>query len=98
MLVPLKIVEEWYKPNHMIRKSFNYLFKNPLWEKETPRGFSVCPYFLMSILLSPLFRVFIVWPIIYFIVPMMRLFRLNKIDKILYSKLNGGMSGYCDGF
>ena len=97
MLVPLNVVEEWYKPNHMIRKSFNYLFQNPLWEKNIPKGFSVCPYFWMSILLSPLFRVFMVWPIIYMVIPMIRILRVGQADKIIYSRFKKGMSDYEEG-
>ena len=62
MLVPQAWVNEWYRKDHPIRKSFNYLYQNPLWEKDTPIGFSVCPYFWMSVLVSPLFRVCVVWP------------------------------------
>ena len=84
MLVPENVVNEWFKPGHPIRKSFDYLFQNPLWTKDVPKGFSVCLYFWMSVVLSPLFRFFLVWPIVYFFGPTVNFLNLGKLDRFLY--------------
>ena len=85
MLVPKAWVDEWYKSDHAIRKSFTYLFKNPLWDVPVPKGFSVCPYFWMSVLLSPLFRLLVVYPVL-IIRWILNVSRLGKFDKWLFDK------------
>ena len=56
MLIPEHIVEQWYVKTHPIYKSFAFIFQNPLWQKRVPQGFSVCPYFWMSVLSFLLLR------------------------------------------
>jgi hypothetical protein len=59
MLVNENIVKEWYKSTSWVYKNFAYLFENPLWDKNVPRGFSVCPYFWLSLFSLVLFRPFV---------------------------------------
>lgn len=59
MLVPEKIVKQWYKPSSRVYKNFKYLFQNPLWDKPMPKGFTVCPYFWLS-----LFSMFVLRPFV----------------------------------
>ena len=73
MLVKKSIVEKWYQTDSWVYKNFAYLFQNPLWAKRIPNGFSVCPYFWLNIFSLLIFRPFIVFPIQYFILPIMRL-------------------------
>jgi len=60
MLVSSNIVNRWYQKDHWIYKQFSFLFNNPLYQKKIPGGFSVCPYFWLS-----LFSFFIGRPTIY---------------------------------
>lgn len=60
MLVKKSIVQEWYKTTSWVYKNFAYLFVNPLWNTKIPNGFSVCPYFWLSILSLTIFRPFVV--------------------------------------
>lgn len=59
MLVPEQIVERWYHRDHFIYKNFAFLFSNKLWDGNIPNGFSVCPYFWMSMFSFCVFRPFI---------------------------------------
>lgn len=58
-LVPLNVVKTWYRKESLVYKNFAYLFQNQLWCKTIPNGFSLCPYFWLS-----LFSLFIVRPFI----------------------------------
>lgn len=59
MLVKESRVKQWYRPSHPIYKNFAYLFKNELWDNPVPKGFTVCPYFWMSMASLLLFRPFV---------------------------------------
>lgn len=72
MLIKKSIVEKWYQTDSWVYKNFSYLFQNPLWKKRVPRGFSVCPYFWLS-LFSILFRFCFVAPIQYIFTPLTKL-------------------------
>src|SRR5262245_39921449 len=50
MLVSENVVRQWYLKDSWVYKNFSYLFQNPLWTKDIPKGFSVCPYFWLSLL------------------------------------------------
>lgn len=56
MLVSENIVRQWYRKDSWVYRNFEYLFKNPLWSKEPPTGFSVCPYFWLSLFSFFIFR------------------------------------------
>lgn len=58
-LVSLNTVNRWYKKDSWVYKNFTYLFKNPLWDKTVPSGFSLCPYFWLALFALTLFRVFV---------------------------------------
>jgi hypothetical protein len=49
-LVKEKTYMKWTKRDHPIRKNFNYFFNNPIWQKEPPEMFSLCPFFWTSML------------------------------------------------
>jgi|GEM_PF-3891830 len=72
MLVPEKMVKAWYKKTHPIYKGFKYLFKNELWQKDVPEGFSVCPFFWFGLFGMTGFRFCFVWPIYYIFQPILR--------------------------
>jgi hypothetical protein len=73
MLVKRSIVEHWYQPQSSVYKNFAYLFKNPWWDKPMPNGFSVCPYFWLS-----LFSLLLLRPAIFVVnriaVPVLKVF------------------------
>ena len=48
MLVQRSVVDRWYQRDSWVFRHFSYLFKNPLWNKNIPNGFSVCPYFWLA--------------------------------------------------
>jgi hypothetical protein len=58
-LVSLNTVNRWYRKDSWVYKNFTYLFQNPLWNTDVPRGFSLCPYFWLAIFSMTLFRVFV---------------------------------------
>lgn len=72
MLVKRSIVERWYQTDSWVYGNFAYLFKNPLWQKRIPRGFSVCPYFWLNLFSFFIFRPFFVAPIQYVFSPLIR--------------------------
>lgn len=53
-------IDAWFSTDSWVYKGFAYLFQNPLWNKRVPRGFSLCPYFWISIFSILLFKPFIV--------------------------------------
>lgn len=85
MLVKKSIVEKWYQTDSWVYKNFAYLFKNPLWDNNIPRGFSVCPYFWMNMFSLIIFRPFVVFPMNYFILPLIKWigWPAVKLDKFL---------------
>lgn len=74
MLVKKSIVEKWYQRDSWVFRNFSYLFSNPLWDKHVPNGFSVCPYFWLSLFSFLIFRPFFVFPVRYLLAPIVRLF------------------------
>ncbi len=89
MLVKQSIVEKWYLTDSWVYKNFAYLFQNPLWMRRIPTGFSICPYFWMSMFSILAFRPFIVFPIQYFILPVMRMIGkpARVVDEFVYKFL-----------
>lgn len=73
MLVKKSIIEKWYQTDSWVYRNFSFLFKNPLWSKRVPAGFSVCPYFWLSLFSFFIFKPFFVAPIHYGIRPLLRL-------------------------
>lgn len=71
MLVKESIVERWYQTDSWVYKNFVYLFQNPLWNKTVPRGFSVCPYFWLSLFSMCIFRPFFVLPVRRLVLPVL---------------------------
>jgi len=49
-------IEEWFTTDSWVYKNFSYMFKNPLWDKNVPRGFSLCPYFWIAMFSMCVFR------------------------------------------
>lgn len=90
MLVKKSIVEAWYQRDSWVYRNFSYLFENPLWNKNVPGGFSVCPYFWLSIFSLLVFRPFFVAPIHYIIVPIIKLIGkpASAADNGLFNLLN----------
>ena len=78
MLVSQNIVNRWYNKNHWIYKQFAYLFKNPMWNKNIPSGFSVCPYFWLALFSAFLFKPFFIFP----------LYGLTRLLRPIFSKAN----------
>ena len=74
MFVKKSIVEKWYQRDSLVYRNFSYLFVNALWEKRIPQGFTVCPYFWMSMFSLLIFRPFFVAPIKYIILPILHFF------------------------
>lgn len=58
-LVPLNTVHRWYQRDSWVYRNFEYLFNNPLWNKNVPNGFSLCPYFWLAIFSMTIFRGFV---------------------------------------
>ncbi|NBQ70479.1 MAG: hypothetical protein EBU46_17265, partial [Nitrosomonadaceae bacterium] len=56
MLVQRSVVDRWYQRDSWVYRHFSYLFKNPLWSKSIPAGFSVCPYFWLAMFSMLVFR------------------------------------------
>lgn len=104
MLVKRSIVEKWYQRDSWIYKNFAYLFVNPLWEKHVPNGFTVCPYFWMSMFSFFIFRPLIVAPTQYLFRPLIRLGGkpFAWLDKAIYKAFDhfdlSNDSGYKQGY
>lgn len=103
MLVKQSIVEKWYQRDSWVYKNFAFLFQNPLWTKDIPNGFSVCPYFWLNLFSFFIFRPFFVAPIKYLILPLIRAIGkpAHVIDEWCYNQLQKigiGPFSYCSGF
>ena len=72
MLVSEKTANKWFQTDSWVCKNFIYLFKNPLWNKRVPQRFPICPFFQLSLLRYP-FQMFVVFPIVHLILPIMKL-------------------------
>lgn len=88
MLIKRSIVEKWYQRDSWVYKNFSYLFSNPLWKKRVPYGFSVCPYFWLSLFSFFIFRPVVVAPVVFGILPLIKLigWPAEKFDRFLYKK------------
>ena len=89
LLAPNSLVDKWYQTDSWVYKNFKFLFENPLWDKNIPRGFSLCPYFWTA-----LFSLFVFKPIVYtmlFFVKIVKILRLKNylesIDDFLSNKI-----------
>jgi len=51
-----------FEKDHWIRKNFEYVYKNPLWEMNSPKQYSLCTYFWKSIIIGMLFMRLVVVP------------------------------------
>lgn len=97
MLVKRSIVETWYQRNSWVYRNFEFLFKNPLWNTKVPSGFSVCPYFWLS-----LFSLFVLRPFVFgltrIVVPLLALggLPLKALDQWIGVKIVGE-KGYSRG-
>ena len=60
MLITETLAEKWYRTDSWVYKNFSYLYQNKLWKKKIPNGYSVCPYFWLS-----LFSLFIIRPFVF---------------------------------
>lgn len=58
MIVKRSIVERWYQKDSWVYRQFSYLFENQLWDGTVPNGFSVCPYFWLSLFSFFVFKPF----------------------------------------
>jgi hypothetical protein len=87
MLVKKEIVEKWYLRDSWVYRNFSYLFVNPLWEKRIPKGFTVCPYFWMSMFSLLIFRPFIVAPLKYIVLPIINAIGkpAHMVDKFMFN-------------
>lgn len=99
MLVKRSIVERWYQTDSWVYRNFSFLFKNPLWSKQVPAGFSVCPYFWLSLFSFFIFKPFFVAPIHYGIRPILRLFgkpaaAIDGLCRKLLTKIIGDSSKF----
>ena len=85
-LVSQSVISRWYQTNSWVYKNFAYLFQNPLWHKNIPRGFSVCPYFWLNLFSLIIFRPFIVWPCQYVLRPLLNLLGApaKALDRVLF--------------
>jgi hypothetical protein len=55
-LVSEKIYSRWFEKNHWMYRQFSYLFDNPIWKRDVPACFSLCPYFWLSLVSFVLLR------------------------------------------
>ena len=58
--VPKTKIDEWFDESSWVFKGFSYLFQNPLWKKDVPGGFSLCPYYWLALFSICIFRPIIV--------------------------------------
>jgi len=87
-------IDRWFDPNEetLVRKGFEFWFQNPLWNKNVPQGFSLCPMFWMSmasyLVFKPVFWL-ILFPISMVCKGFVNLFggKFAETDKIIYTKL-----------
>lgn len=77
-LVPTSIVSEWYCRSSWVYRSFSYLFSNPLWDKQIPSGFSLCPLFWCA-----LFSLFIFRPFVYALLGLRAIIKPLNLDGLI---------------
>ena len=51
-LVPEKTYMTWFNKKSWMYSQFSYCYRNPLWKKDVPGGYSLCPYFWQSLLIG----------------------------------------------
>ena len=90
MLVKKSIVENWYQHNSWVYKNFALLFQNSMWNKKIPSGFSVCPYFWMSMFSLIILQPFVLFPFNYLIKPIFSLMgnRAIAVDNLCCNLLS----------
>lgn len=98
MLVSQELADKMYSKSGFLYKSFARLFKNSLWQKSVPGGFSICPFFWLSLLSLMVFTPFIHLPVKLLVKPIFRIFKtlcklimvgpLVALDNFIISKVN----------
>lgn len=59
-LVSSSIIAQWYRTDSWVYRHFTYLWRNQLWQRPVPKGFSLCPYFWSALFSIFIFRPFVV--------------------------------------
>ena len=59
MLITETLAEKWYRTDSWVYKNFAYLYQNKLWNRKISDGYSLCPYFWLS-----LFSLFVIRPFV----------------------------------
>lgn len=77
-LVPEDTYKKWFKKDSFVRKNFDFLFVNPLWDTEVPSRFSLCPYFWMA-----MFSLFIFRPFVYLLLGFMSVVKLLRLGALI---------------
>jgi hypothetical protein len=90
-LVPDSWIDEWKKKDSFIYQNYEYIYSNPVWEKDVPKGASLCPYFWKSVIAGFLF-------LRCFLVPLILIGRclLSKLGKGA-NKLDSSLINYFGG-
>jgi len=85
-LVSDKLIDRWLEEDSFVYKNFAYIYENPIWGKNIPSGYSLCPYFWMSIIIGfVLLRVLLVpvYQVVSFIISRCLCSPLITIDRKL---------------
>lgn len=77
-LVPAPVYSAWFRRDSLVFRSFSYLFINPLWEKDIPNGFSLCPYAWCALFSFLIFR-----PLVYLTLALRGIARFLRLGRLI---------------
>ena len=98
MLVSEELADKMYSKSGFLYKNFTFLFQNAFWHKPVPGGFTICPFFWLS-LLAVLFRVLINAPVEYAVKPAYKVLKSGlKFLFTLLGKVTCGGANKVDRF
>lgn len=77
-LVSQNIITHWYRKDSWVYRNVAFLYQNPLWNRQIPKGFSLCPLFW-----SALFSLFIFRPFAYTAYGFGRMAKALKLGRVI---------------
>lgn len=77
-LVSQNVIAAWYRKDAWTYRNLAFIYRNPLWQKPVPQGFSLCPLFW-----SALFSLFILRPMIYLFIGLRAILRHLGLGKLV---------------
>ncbi len=77
-LLPSATYSAWFKKTSSVYRAFAFLFQNPLWRKNVPTGFSLCPFAWLALFSAVIFR-----PLVYVLLGIHAIIKALRLTRVI---------------